>query len=237
MISTYPTAGGAVGGGIAVVGTLNLSNTTVSGNRVNDSKGISIGGGIAAIPQDSNMGGTFKLTNCTIYDNISSGSKGGYGGGAEAEGVQGAIDFCTIYGNTASTKGGGFASGLVASAGKSNIELKNTLIANNSAPNGPDIAGTITAGGYNLVQRFSGASWNDPANKHSTDLSGDKFANLGIDPHLHASDKATPTLALLPSSPALNRIPSNSCDVSADQRGVKRPQQSACDIGAYEYAP
>jgi len=46
------------------------------------------------------------------------------------------------------------------------------------------------------------------------------------------------THALLPGSPAIDKIPLNACHVngvSTDQRGVRRPQGAACDIGAYEY--
>ncbi|HZR42886.1 MAG TPA: choice-of-anchor Q domain-containing protein, partial [Ktedonobacteraceae bacterium] len=237
--NTLTSTSTSLGGGIASAGILNLSNSTVSDNTINNSNGISNGAGIAIQkPLDPKItGDTMKLTNCTISENKASGSKGSYGGGIEAEGVQGTIDFCTIYGNTAATAAGGFASGLDPKWGKPNITLKNTLIANNSAASGPDLMGTITTGGYNLLQRFSGATWNDPANKHATDLSGDKYPNLGIDPNLRVSGKVTPTHALLPNSPALNQIPPASCDIPVDQRGAKRPQQNACDIGAYEYTP
>lgn len=233
LISTHPGKGGADGGGMAIIGTLNLSNSTISGNTVSDNNGSSNGAGVlitANHPTD-----TLKLTNCTISDNTATGSQGSDGGGIEAEAIQGTIDFCTIYSNTATTEGGGFATLATNAAQKSNITLKNSLIANNTAKSGPDIMGTITTDGYNLVQNFSGATWNDPANKHATDLSGDKLPDLGIDTQLRASGAATPTHALLASSPALKRIPSGSCDMAVDQRGVKRPQQNACDIGAYEY--
>jgi hypothetical protein len=35
-------------------------------------------------------------------------------------------------------------------------------------------------------------------------------------------------------SPALDAIPVGSCTVSNDQRGISRPQGTACDIGAFE---
>ena len=38
-------------------------------------------------------------------------------------------------------------------------------------------------------------------------------------------------------SPALNAIPEPRCSVSKDQRGVRRPQQNRCEIGAYEHKP
>jgi len=48
----------------------------------------------------------------------------------------------------------------------------------------------------------------------------------------------TKTLALAPDSPAVDPIPLSACNIngiSTDQRGTKRPQGAACDIGAYEY--
>jgi hypothetical protein len=46
----------------------------------------------------------------------------------------------------------------------------------------------------------------------------------------------TPTMALKPGSPAIDRIFCMS-GVAIDQRGVARPQGSNCDIGAYELIP
>ena len=46
----------------------------------------------------------------------------------------------------------------------------------------------------------------------------------------------TPTLALLPGSPAIDAGDDAVCPAT-DQRGVARPQGAACDIGAYEFQP
>ena len=43
----------------------------------------------------------------------------------------------------------------------------------------------------------------------------------------------TLTHALLPGSPAIDA--GGDCDEPFDQRGVKRPQGIACDIGGYEF--
>ncbi len=86
------------------------------------------------------------------------------------------------------------------------------------------------------MQSFAGALVADPLGKHKTDLSGDRYANLGIATQLRNNGGSTPTIALQANSPAINAIPATSCDVTTDQRGAKRPQHSACDIGAYEYS-
>ena len=115
------------------------------------------------------------------------------------------------------------------------LSLKNSIVAGNSANTDPDLLGVVTTGGYNLVQRFTHARFTDPANMHKTDLVGDRYANLGIDGQPSNHGGPTLTLALQADSPAVNVIPVASCDVTTDQRGVKRPLHSACDIGAYEY--
>ena len=47
----------------------------------------------------------------------------------------------------------------------------------------------------------------------------------------------TETLALGRGSPAINRVPTRGAHCpGTDQRGVKRPQRGACDIGAFEFA-
>jgi hypothetical protein len=44
----------------------------------------------------------------------------------------------------------------------------------------------------------------------------------------------TRTFAIPRTSPAFNHIPLGSCVENEDQRGVGRPQDGACDVGAYE---
>ena len=45
---------------------------------------------------------------------------------------------------------------------------------------------------------------------------------------------AIPSHALLENSPAIDQIPAGNCVVSEDQRGIARPQNKLCDIGAFE---
>lgn len=222
----------ATGGGIGDVGTLTISGSTVAGNTANASNNVARGGGIF-INNPSTSGNNLTLTNSTVSGNTVSGSQGGLGGGIDAKGTHGVIDFATIYGNIASSQGGGINLE-AAQTGAANVTLKDSLVASDSAGTGPDVAGTVTTEGYNLIQRFTGADFNDPDQKHGLDLSGSQYPDLGIDPQLRSNGGPTPTYALLANSPALNKIPPGACDVPTDQRGMKRPQQGACDIGAFE---
>jgi hypothetical protein len=123
---------------------------------------------------------------------------------------------------------------------RSSPTLGNSIIAANHAQQAPDISGSLITRGYNLIQDFTGASFVDPQNLHFTDQQVKQFSDLYIDPILRKNGGPTLTLALLSGSPAIDAIPSDACDlilVPTDQRGVKRPQGSGCDIGAYEYQP
>jgi serine/threonine protein kinase len=220
---------GASGGGITTNGTLALTRSTISANSVYSREGAAAGGGIFAETTDR-----LSLTNCTIADNNAQGVLGAGGGFAAASStISGSsIDFCTIFGNRASTRAGGIDTDAPGTPTNLTLVLKNSIVAGNLAGSSPDINGTFVTGGYNLVQRFTGAIIDDPQHQHWTDISS---AFIGIDTQLRRNGGPMPTLALQVGSPAINAVPMSNCDVSTDQRGIKRPQGSACDIGAYEY--
>jgi len=169
---------------------------------------------------------------------------GGSGGGIANVGSDMELTFCTVYGNTAQASGGGvFNAEAQDKSRQSRLVMRNSLVARNLASKGPDVAGALISGGYNLVSESSGfivIASNVPPN---TDLIGQITLNLLVDPQLRengGSGQPPWTHALLPGSPAIDRIPLAFCHangISTDQRGVKRPQGAACDIGAYEYIP
>jgi transcriptional regulator with XRE-family HTH domain len=234
----------SVGGGISNKGTLTLTNSMVSDNIA------ASGGGIY-------NGGTLTLTNSTVSDNTAASYSGGgilnegrltlinstvsdntapaFGGGIVNNGINAktTITFCTVYGNKTEGSGGGIWNGVK----PSQIVMRNSIVAANSAPTDPDIQGTLISGGYNLIQDTSGAIFS-PNQQHATDVVVDPQTDLRIDSLL--SGQLPPTHALRPGSPAIDRIPLNACSVngiSTDQRGMKRPDgnENMCDIGAYEY--
>jgi hypothetical protein len=239
IVSDNTTDDLGYGGGIDNVdgGTLTLTNSTVSDNTAGYGGGINNGysGGDQASDGSLNRGGPITLTNSTISDNTANYE----GGGILANGdSQASITFSTIYGNAARVReGGGIAIVAYNSNRPSQVEMRNSLVAENHASTGPDISGTLTSDGYNLIQNGSGAAF-IPNKQHLTDVSVDPHTDLRIDPTL--SGKLTQVHALLSGSPASDRIPLAAClvnSISTDQRGVKRPdgQEQSCDIGAYEY--
>ena len=135
-----PTAGApaSFGGGIVNLGTLNMTNSTLSGNdsAVN-------GGGIEST-------GTTSVTDSTLSDNASFGNNGG---GIFVAGGATTVTDSTLSGNSASNGGGIFSL-----AGT--IDLTRAIVAN--SPSGSDCQGAITDDGYNLDSDgtcgFSGTS-------------------------------------------------------------------------------
>jgi hypothetical protein len=86
--------------------------------------------------------------------------------------------------------------------------------------------GAPTDGGHNLCSDSS-AAFTSPTSRGNLDPRLAPLADNG---------GPTPTMALLPDSPAIDAGDDSACP-PADQRGVRRPQGLACDIGAYELAP
>ena len=231
------TYGSVAGGGIYNAGTLTLSNSTVSGNTVSATGSgyyVSVyGGGIY-------NAGTLALSNSTISGNTANGGGNDYYGGVTGGGIFNAgtltLSNSTISGNTATSANDFYGS--VSGGGISNggtLTVKNSIVANN--PSGGNCAGTITSQGYNLSDDASCTS--------SFTQTGDLNSTAaGLDPSgLKANGGPTQTIALLATSPAVDAIPLspiNYCTdtsgnpITTDQRGVTRPQGSACDIGAFE---
>src|SRR5262249_25300581 len=99
---------------------------------------------------------------------------------------------------------------------------RNTILAGNTARLGPDLFGTLTSSGYNLIGNTSGGSGFD-----ATDL---RNVNPLLGP-LQDNGGPTQTMALLADSPALNAGDPDQLGVP-DQRGVLR--SGGVNLGAYQ---
>jgi len=141
----------------------------------------------------------------TVSDTLLSGNSAVYGG--------------AIFANSAAVRGGG-----AENAGT--LTFKNSIVADNSAPTGPEIYGSVTSQGYNLIRVTTDAV-----------IGGDTTGNItGQNPILGTlANNGGPsfTMALLSGSPAIG---AGTCTgaPTADQRGMARPQNVTCDMGAYE---
>ncbi len=137
----------------------------------------------------------------------------------------------TISGNTAGNAGGG-----VFSDTSRSTNVRNTIIAlnllNENAIN-PDVSGTFTSNGYNLIDDSTGSTGFGAIG----DIVG--TGDNPIDPRLAPLDfygGSTQTLALLPDSPAIDAADPTVLDTdpTTDQRGLPRVSNGRADIGAFE---
>ena len=203
------------GGGMYNLGTLTVSNSTLSGNSAYQ------GGGIY-------NEGTLTVSNSTLSGNSAPNGGGGgiyntgYFGGAGAL----TVTSSTLSGNSANTGGGIDNFGAYAST-----VSRNTLVAGNTAATSPDLSGTFTSQGHNLIGDGTGGS-----GFNVTDLVG--TAASPIDPRLgplQDNGGPTPTMALLPGSPAID-AGDNTGAPMWDQRGApfRRIVNGIIDIGAFE---
>jgi hypothetical protein len=197
--------------------TLILSRTTVSGNS-----SAGNGGGIASYQYSS-----VTLINSTLSANSATNA----GGGIVNDNSALTVINSTIAGNSAAVAGGGISNS------NGSLILKSTLVADNNGGNCSLIGGTSTSDGYNLSDDSSCSAFLNS----TTDLNGTTAA---LDSKgLQNNGGPTATIALTSGSPAVDGVPVANCTltdgvtpVSTDQRGVTRPQGSACDIGAFELA-
>lgn len=204
----------ARGGAIhnSTTGNLGIDRSTLSNNRAN------LGAAI-------NNEGEMTLYNVTISGNTGSTGPGGIFnlGGADLNNVT-----LTLNRNQGPDRGAG-----VANEGRSFV-MSNTILANNTnGGGGPwECSGTLTSRGWNLLQTPTGCTLTGVTTGNLVDISRlQPLANnggptrthaLGLrDPAYNAGNPAAPG-----SSPAACR--------TTDQRGIARPRDGRCDIGAFE---
>ena len=175
-----------VGGAISNTGTMTVTAVTISGNF-----GDSAGGGIYNYQLTGYAGGTLTVTDSTISNNSATD-----GGGIDgAKGTTTTISDSTIAYNSATTGGG------VDQAGTFNV--LSTIIANNTAPTGPDFDGTITAGNHDLVDNGAGMTGlTNNTNGNQVGTSATPIVSL-LGP-LGNYGGPLQTVGLLANSPALN---------------------------------
>jgi hypothetical protein len=233
--STFSGNASSSGGGIFNnAGILTITSSTFSGNSA-----TSDGGGIF------NLGGTVTITSSTFFGNLAINSGGAISNNSDgtltvinstlsgnASSSGGAIrntggdtltvTNSTLFGNSASGAGGGINNSGTA-------KVKNSIIANSP---GGNCAGTaaITPLGVNFSTDNTCAGFTVAP---STGAGG-----LNLNPLLQDNGGPTLTRALLADSVAIDAV--TDCTnvagnpVTTDQRGVSRPQGSACDVGAFE---
>lgn len=262
--------GGVLGGGIGIgfgdpfgnteSDTFIIQDSVISGNQV--SGGISNRGGglsgqfrifrstIANNSATEEGGGLFTrssvVINSTFIGNEASEGAGIYFASSNANTAE--VFSSTFVQNTASDTGGGIK------VGDGELTISNTVLAVNTATNGgPQCAGDVLSGGFNLVQSTSGCGI--PLQ------SGDKFNNSDGGLAAAANNGGLTagsslgimagmlTRAPLPDSPLIDNGNSLGCkdendvDLATDQigrdRAIDGPDVDTaidCDIGAIEFS-
>jgi len=233
------------GGGILMSGgTLNITDSVISGNSAPPTAGTNVGNGGGIYCSFC----TLNLTRSTVSGNAAQGTAWGVGGGILKTGSGNvSIINSTISGNSASFYGGG----MNVNGGTVNI-LNSTITANTGSVGGGglylkflnnaatyNLQNTIIAsqtGGVDCASDNGGNAFpfSAGADVISSDgtCTGATTANplLGV---LSNNGGTTQTHALGSGSPAIN-AGNNAVCPATDQRGVARSDGS-CDIGAYEF--
>jgi uncharacterized repeat protein (TIGR01451 family) len=197
---------GSTSGGAIFFSSTNGSLTINNSTFRNNRAGSTGSGGAIRVGVG---GGAVQINNSTFSGNWTANN----GGALSIQNGAVTLTNVTIANNAAGVSGGG-----IHHAGGS-VTLLNTIVANN----GSNCAGTISSSGYNL----------DSGNTCGFAATGDL---VDTDPLLGAlvnNGGSTPTHALNNGSPAIDAGNCASGPVN-DQRGVARPQDATCDIGAVE---
>jgi hypothetical protein len=171
--------------------------------------------------------GELALINCTVAENDAiAGTVEGpltSPGWAAGGGISGNATLVNVTMARNSLQSGSSASAWGSSIFGDAI-LTNTILF--SLPGQTNVAGTIHDGGHNICSDESARFSSSSSHNNLDPLLGPLAYNGGF----------TPTVALLPRSPALSAADATACPPT-DQRGVRRPVGDGCDIGAFELAP
>jgi hypothetical protein len=215
--------GGNGGGGIYNAGSLTIINSTVSGNTTINGGGIYNSGTLTVTNSTVSGnaagalgGGIFNDATLTVSNSTVSGNSADYyGGGIDNNGLSTlTVSNSTFSGNSTAGSGGGIYN----SAGT--LTLANTIDAGNTAGSGPDVYGTATDNGYNLIGNGTGST--GVANGVNGNQVGTSASPLNPNLALLANyGGPTQTMLPQPGSPAICAI-SPSTASGTDQRGDPR---------------
>ncbi|MCE9565096.1 MAG: right-handed parallel beta-helix repeat-containing protein, partial [Planctomycetes bacterium] len=202
-------------------GTANITNCAITNGSSN-----AFGGGIC----------TFVTASLTLVNSTVSGNTAGSGGAGLDVAGSAELTNVTIAGNTNSsavttTAGGMWISGSAANS----VTIKNTIIAGNTGAN-PDLYKS-GAGTLSVTNSLIG---NATGNGLTNGTNGNRVGVAPLLGSLQDNGGATPTIALLTNSPAINAGNNSLVPVGllTDQRGdIFARKVGTVDMGAFEVQP
>ncbi len=229
----------ARGGGIwANTGALSVMRSTISRNALEarsfgDRVAMAVGGAVNLASANADIvNSTLASNSGRAIADPAVGDAGSSGLAINAAFSTVEVLHTTIARNTAvvrgaavSTVGGGVAASTFAS-----VYLRGTVLAGNRIGSVASDCDHVDSRGDNLIGSTSGCTVTTPRTSDKSNVP----AGLGA---LARRGGSTETINLRPGSRALNAIPKARCGQTTDQRGVRRPQQRRCEIGAYEHRP
>jgi large repetitive protein len=227
---TASSTGGAV---TEATGTATMTDDTFSGDRAGTTGGaVTNAAGIATMSDDTfsndtathgsgvyNDNGNVTMTDDTFSDDRSTTGAGGVGGGIFNIGTAAMTD--DTFWNDGLTIGGAIYNEGTATVNASILDASSCI----SAGTGKAISGT-----YDIATTTTCAHLGKKITPDTLDLTTTLKPNTSTGPE---------TLALGPTSPAIDEVPQKACTTKTDERGKTRPgdkarEQRRCDAGAYE---
>lgn len=239
--STLSNNGASSYGGAlyTTTGVNNVYSCTLSNNTTRPSGGN--GGAIFIGTQNS-----LNVTNSTLSNNSAS----TYGGAIQNLGTL-QVSNSTLSGNTVAASNG-LGGGIFQDPSSGNTNIKSSIVAWNTAPTGPDVSGTYTSSGFNLIRIADGSiGFTNGVNNDQVGSNGSPLdPKLEMDPSntnnplLKDNGGPTQTVALLCGSPAIDQGTSHGLmgDLKTDQRSLARTfndpsvtdADDGTDVGAFE---
>jgi len=236
------------GGGIAVATDQDeaTDDLTISVARTSVNDNSSAGSGAGLVVTTTELTDDAPLAQVLIDSStFARNSAGGSGGAIHVQNGELRIDNSTVVENSAATSGGGVATE------NHDIHVRHATITDNNAPSGANIASGADLYAFASIVAAAAGGGGDCAIAGATtstgfNIGGDAtcaFAgtadvNSAGDPGLgplQDNGGATLTRQPLAASVAVGKVPATACTVlTVDQRGVTRPQGTACEAGSVE---
>jgi len=234
-------------------GTLLINASTLTGNFT-----TGIHGGAGGAIHNGGLAGTVRIVASTIDSNLAAWDGGAiYTGSGTVT-----IENSTIVNNTSTCNFGGCSGGGGIQSNSSQVSINSSTFANNSSRiGGGNIMSLYAITTVRNSIFVTGASGSNCYTYFATDIvsSGNNVSDdmscagfftqagdlngiaAGVNPNgLQDNGGPTRTVALLVTSPAVDRVPINACTTTGgaplitDQRGAPRPSGDGCDSGAFE---